>query len=104
MNRLYLLANDGRVFFTEPPQSENNLNSNLSSTNEENSNSLCNFQLLRDSSFTKIKKLASSEWCMWCLTSQFTINLFVFDSKNQLGPFEKQETTYENQVDFLDLF
>lgn len=79
MNRIYVLSNDGRIFFAEP-----------------SSNS---FELLdyieTSGSMIKTKRLSSSPWCFWSITSKFRVKLFVYLLDT---PLEHQEITFENKV------
>jgi hypothetical protein len=79
MNRIYITSYEGRIFFAEP-----------------DSNS---FELLQTSnindSINGVKKLSSSDWCLWAISGQLKLKLFVF---KQETPYEHQEITYENQV------
>ena len=79
MNRLYTVATDGRIFFTDPTSKSFEM---LEMDNE-------------SSPQPKIKHLSSSDWCLWAVSSNFKVYLFVFKSDT---PYEYQETTYENQV------
>ena len=79
MNQIYVISYDGRVFVA-----------NSSSTSfdplcpdDENNNQI------------KIKRLSSSPYCIWAISSQFEIYLYVF---NNDIPIEYQEITYEHQV------
>ena len=83
MNRLYSLSTDGRIFYADP-QSKS-------------------FELLEpaDDSLTirdKIKHISSSDWCLWTVTSNLKLDLFVFQSDT---PYEYQEIVYENQVPYI---
>ena len=46
----------------------------------------------------KVKYLSSSDWCLWCISNDFKIYIFIFKLAT---PYEFHEVTYENQVKFL---
>lgn len=79
MDRIYVVSLDGRVF-TANKSSES-------------------FDLLRydesNKHFIKVKKVSSSEWCLWALSAQFQVFVYVFRLDTR---YEHQEITYENQV------
>ena len=77
MNRLYLLSNDGRIFFAEA------------------ANSYFEPLDVYEHSPIRVKKLSSSDWCIWTISSTFKVYLYVFKTDT---PIQHQEFTYENQV------
>ena len=81
MNRINLLSSDGRIFYLDP----SNSHFELFETNQ-----------IKESNI-KLKKLSSSNWCFWCIFSNFEISLFVFQLDT---PIKYLPITYENQVSF----
>lgn len=77
MDQIYTITYDGRVF-----------TANSTSTSFEPLNSAEDEQI-------KIKRLSSSDYCLWAISSKFELYLYVF--KTDI-PIEHQEITYENQV------
>jgi hypothetical protein len=78
MNQIYLVSNDGRLF-----QAQQHSNT---------------FELIEDkgtSELVRLKRVASSPWCLWCVSAQFELHLYAFLLDT---PYEFQEVTYENQV------
>lgn len=75
MNRIYLIAQDGRIFFADKSSET--------------------FELLNIDESLKFKKLSSSELGLWAISSSFQIYLYAYEFDT---PFECQEVTYENQV------
>ncbi|CAF0910386.1 unnamed protein product, partial [Brachionus calyciflorus] len=78
MNRAYIVSNDGRIFYAEPDSNSFNL-LEYNTTNINN---------------VKIKRVSSSPWCLWSISSNLNLYLFVYLLDT---PFEHQEITYENQ-------
>ena len=77
MNRLYITSYDGRIFFAEQTSKS--------------------FELLEyesDENAIKVKKMSSSDWCLWAVSSQFKLYLNVLRLDT---PYEHEEITYENQ-------
>lgn len=79
MNRIYLIGNDGRLWFGEKTSSTFEL---LELDDSQNGNVL-------------IKRLSSCDWCLWLISSKFDVYLYVFKLDT---PFEYQEVSYQNQV------
>ena len=79
MNRMYITSYDGRIFFAEPSSK---------------SFELLDFHPANEHS-VKVKHLSSCEWCLWAISAQFGVFVFVFKLNT---PIEHQEVTYENQV------
>lgn len=79
MNRLYVISNDGRIFFAEP---------------QSNSFELLDYEEINEN-FIKIKKLSSAPWAFWSVSSSFKIYLFVYLLDT---PLEHREVCFENQV------
>jgi hypothetical protein len=82
MNRINILSADGRIFYLNPKNS---------------SFELFETSQLRESNI-RLKKLSSSNYCFWCLLSNFEICLFVFQLDK---PLKHTCITYENQVRLL---
>lgn len=78
MNRLYIVANDGRLFFSDSQ-----------------SNSFEPIENLGSDELIAIKRLSTSPWCLWCVSAKFDLCLYTFLIDT---PLEHQEVTYENQV------
>ena len=79
MDRIFLVAFDGRVFFAEPNSTWFEPLDDVRENEDEP---------------VRIKKLSPSRYCLWAISSQFQVNVYVFESDI---PIEFQEVTYENQ-------
>jgi hypothetical protein len=78
MNRLYLIGEEGNILFIEPANEYLkllNLNCNL-------------------------RKISTSYWCSWCLSSNFQLKIYV----PKLMQIRFTAETYENQVTFKIYF
>lgn len=81
MNRAYIVSNDGLIFYADA-----------------DSDYLSLLECNESNNIIKVKRLSSSPWCLWTISANFNLYLFVYLLD---APFEHQETTYENQVNFF---
>ena len=81
MHRLYIVANDGRLFFADSKSNSFELIENHGS-----------------SELKPIKRLSASPWCLWCVSAKFDLLLYTYLIDT---PLEHQEVAYENQVCYM---
>lgn len=84
MNRVYIVSNDGLIFYADADSDY----LQLLERNESNDD-------------IKIKKISSCPWGLWAISANLNLYLFVFMLD---APFEHQEITYENQVLIIIFF
>ncbi len=77
MNKIYTITYDGRVYVAD------SLSTSFELFNTDDENSI------------KFKRLSSSDYCIWGISSEFELFLFVYNADI---PIEFTEITYENQV------
>jgi hypothetical protein len=83
MNRVYVVSQDGRIFFAESNSETFEL---LEATSYNNKHEECSIQ---------VKRLTSCSWALWTISSSFKVYLYIFELDT---PYEFQEIIYENQV------
>lgn len=85
MNRIYFTSMDGHVFHID---ASSNYYQQLEASDK----------IAEQESQIKVKYLSSSDWCLWCISNDFKIYIYVFKLAT---PHEFHEVTYENQVNSL---
>jgi hypothetical protein len=84
MNRIYFISMDGQVFHIDA--ASNYYQQLVAGDN------------VVEQSQIKVKYLSSSDWCLWCISNDFKLYIYVFKLPS---PHEFHEVTYENQVKSL---
>jgi hypothetical protein len=93
MNQLYLISTDGEIFCTDA-KSKYYKELKLEGAENVNDGDVLPSSIKK----IKIKHLSSSDWCLWCISDEFKIYLYVFKLDM---PHEFQEIIYENEVKLI---
>ncbi|CAF1110833.1 unnamed protein product [Brachionus calyciflorus] len=77
MDKLLLIDKEGNLYNLEPPDET--------------------LKLIENNNFNRLNRVSNSDWCFWCINSDFECQLYVYRPFNYI---EIVEETYENQRRF----